>query len=439
NCYTYASDTLFDIFGIDRGEHPFFTPELFWSSVHPDDAAFVRDSVHQPAHLVSSTLEYRIVRPDGKIVYINRIREVFRDADGRPVKTIGTIQDVTDRKLSELALQQREVRFRSLVQNGNDLISIVDSKGNYLFVGENVLGHLGYSAEALVGRNAFDFIHPEDVQHVRKAQQQIIEKSTVAITPVRFQDSKGEWRWVETTVSNHLNNPAIEGLVVNSKDVTEKMLKDQGRKRYEDELRKLSLIARETNNAVILQDNQRRVLWVNQAFLNLTGYQLEECIGKDIGEICDGPQTDPETIRYVQEKIDKKEPFHIVTLNYKKDGETYWADVSCQPVFDEDGKVVQYFSIATDITERKLLENQLERERHERQVNIAAATLKAQEYERTIVSQELHDNVNQVLTTVKLYVEMCRDDIGNPKEIMDKSIKLLQDSINEIRSLSKRL
>jgi PAS domain S-box-containing protein len=237
---------------------------------------------------------------------------------------------------------------------------------------------------------------------------------------------------MEVTITNHLEDATIGGMVINSRDITDKKQKD-------DELKTLSLIATHTNNPVIIQDKNRNVIWVNNAFTQLTGYSMEECMGKFIGDICDGPETNMETLHYVQQQVSRNEPFRIETINYKKNGDTYWSDVSCKPIFNDKGEVVQYFSIAIDISERKQFVKQLQKEQHEQQVKISAATLKAQEYERTVVSQELHDNVNQVLTTVKLYTEMCRDGFGDAKDIMNKSIDLLQESINEIRSLSKRL
>jgi PAS domain S-box-containing protein len=554
--YTYASDTLFDIFGIDKKKHTQFTPDLFWSLIHPDDIELLKKNILLPDHLYNSKVEYRVIRPDGKLIYINRIREVIRDGKGNPVKTIGTIQDITDTKIREIAVRQSEERFRSLVQNGNDLIGILDAQGNFSFVSSNLKSHLGYDENLLIGRNGFEFIHPDDANYVAAALSGLEENESASIKPFRFKNSKGEWRWFESKVRNHTNDPLIGGIVVNTRDITERKQKEdeskqfltmieeqnqmmvevleqmrdgfittsldgkilywnakaekifgiprenmlgknfidhhQGiestifsslykrlitdsapiheevfskyqqkwldlhgyktqkgisvffrditeRKNTEMELNKLSLIAKETDNHVIIQDKDNIVLWVNNAFMKLTGYTQEECVGKHIGEICDGPDTDPETIRYVREKVARHEPYHVETLNYKKNGETFWSDVSCQLIFNEHGEIVQYFSIATDITERKRLEKQLEREQRDRQIKITAATLKAQEHERSVVSQELHDNVNQVLTTVKLYIEMCRDGFPNKEQFLDKSIKLLQDSINEIRSLSKRL
>lgn len=555
-CYTYTSDTIFDIFGVDRKLHPQFTSGLFWSLVHPEDLELVKQHIPNAEKTNNSTLEFRIIRPDGQVVYINRTREIIKDDAGRLVKNIGMVQDVTERKVSELALQQSEVRFRSLVQNSGDMLAVIDSNGHYTYVSENIKDHLGYQAANLLGKNLYQFIHPEDTNRIAAGLQHLADKQTISSIPFRLKNHKNQWRWVEATVTNHLANPAISGFVCNARDITQRKEKEdearlfqqrleeqnqmmvevleqtrdgfitvslQGKIIYwnasaeritgllrkdtlgkdilnlypgiefapyyqvykrlqtshapiqeivfsamqqrwvelrayrtkkgisvffrditkritaEEELRKLSLIARETSNPVIMQDKDRKVQWVNEAFTNLTGYTLEECQGKLIGEICDGPETDPNTVSYVQEKINNCEPFRLETINYKKNGETYWSDVSCQPIFDSQGAVFQYFSIATDITERKRLEKQLEREQRKLHNQIAAATLKAQEHERSVVSQELHDNVNQVLTTVKLYTEMCRDGFGNREEILNKSIKLLQDSINEIRSLSKRL
>ncbi|RYZ00026.1 MAG: PAS domain-containing sensor histidine kinase [Chitinophagaceae bacterium] len=223
-----------------------------------------------------------------------------------------------------------------------------------------------------------------------------------------------------------------KGISVFFRDISE-------RKRSESAVRQLSLVAERTDNIVALTDHRQHITWVNDAFTRITGYTAAEAIGRHNAEIFDGPDTDPEMVRTAVEGFRLRRPFRIEALNYKKDGSTYWADITCQPVFDEAGELLYFFSLAVDITERKRLQQRLDQEQQQRQKMITSAAIKAQESERALVSQELHDNVNQVLTTVKLYTELCRDGIGNPGELMDKSIRLLQSSINEIRSLSKRL
>jgi signal transduction histidine kinase len=140
----------------------------------------------------------------------------------------------------------------------------------------------------------------------------------------------------------------------------------------------------------------------------------------------------------MSEQIVKGKSFRVELLGYTKSKETFWSELYFQPVVDDLGKVQQYFTIQKDITEYKKLQEQLMKEQKNRQQMITAATIKAQEHERANVGLELHDNVNQVLTTVKLYLELCRDGLAN-RDLMNKSINLVHESINEIRSLSKRL
>jgi two-component system, NarL family, sensor kinase len=109
------------------------------------------------------------------------------------------------------------------------------------------------------------------------------------------------------------------------------------------------------------------------------------------------------------------------------------------PIRDSGQKVHQLLGIAHDITDKTLLEDALNQERVHKNRQITAAAIKGQELERSRVSRELHDNVNQVLTTVKLYTELCIDDRVSHKEVLPKCVQLLNSSITEIRSLSKQL
>lgn len=110
-----------------------------------------------------------------------------------------------------------------------------------------------------------------------------------------------------------------------------------------------------------------------------------------------------------------------------------------QPVFDKAGKVVYFFGLQYNITKRKRLEEQPQKETEQRQKRITAAIIHTQEKERAILSKELHDNINQVLTMVKLYNEMSLNDADNRQQLIKSSIQHLNYCINEIRSVSKTL
>ena len=139
-------------------------------------------------------------------------------------------------------------------------------------------------------------------------------------------------------------------------DITEK-------KRAEDELKKLSMVAKETINGVVISDKDQNVVWVNNAFTKMCGYELDEVIGKNPMQFLQGPETDVEVVNYVKEQLLKKEPFVFEILNYTKAGEKFYVSVQLQPIFDENGDVKQFFALQTDITRQKELEEKVELEK----------------------------------------------------------------------------
>ncbi len=330
---------------------------------------------------------------------------------------------------------EEEVKRLSLVaKETRNSVMITAPDYTILWVNEACTRMSGYSKEEIIGKNLSVVLNGTEADtHVIQDAFKKRQKGEPYQIEIVNHRKNGEPFWVEVFEQPILDSKGnVQQYFSIATDITE-------RKLAEAELKKLSLIAQQTNNIVIISSPQGIILWANEAFSRITGYQSSEVIGKELSEVLDGPETDPYSIQLAREKFKNSEPFRFEVINYKKDGSTYWADVSCNPVFDDKGNLQHFFSVSTDITERKQLQLVLDEEKRQRQQMITAAAIQAQERERALVSQELHDNVNQVLTTVKLYTELCRDGIGNTTETLDKSIRLLQDSINEIRSLSKRL
>lgn len=133
-------------------------------------------------------------------------------------------RDITEKKKVEQKLEQSERRFKSLVQEGSDLIAILDQEANYIYVSPTSTKILQISPDEFIGTNAFDYIHPEDQDSVFRQYQDVFTKAQVNIEPFRFKHKDNTWRWVETTVTNKLNEPTLNGIVVNSRDVTERIL-----------------------------------------------------------------------------------------------------------------------------------------------------------------------------------------------------------------------
>jgi PAS domain S-box-containing protein len=136
---------------------------------------------------------------------------------------------------------------------------------------------------------------------------------------------------------------------------------NQKLRQSEAEARKLALIAARTDNAVILTDAQGLTEWVNEGFVRLTGYTMDEVRGRKPGHLLRGPETDPATVAYMRERIARGEGYSVELLNYTKEGRKYWLFIEVQPIYDAQGRVVNFMAIQSDITERKTAEAELRR------------------------------------------------------------------------------
>jgi methyl-accepting chemotaxis protein PixJ len=136
------------------------------------------------------------------------------------------------------------------------------------------------------------------------------------------------------------------------------------------ELEKLSLVASKTSNAIILTSQEGLIEWANEGFTRITGYTLEEALGKKPGSLLQGPDTDPATVQRIREKLLSKQSFTEEILNYTKQGEPYWLSLNITPSLDQNGNVTQFIAIESDVTERKQSEDQqrVSKERLQQQV-----------------------------------------------------------------------
>nr|MBC7613544.1 PAS domain S-box protein [Pseudopedobacter sp.] len=222
----------------------------------------------------------------------------------------------------EKIIQQSEQRFKALVQKGCDLITILDAEGNYIYVSPTSTAVLGMRPEEFIGLNAFQLIHPDDVEKTLTSLQKIITENKVIVEPFRFQNHKKEWRWLETVLTNMLDNPAVRGIVANSRDITDSI-------NEKHQLQLLESVITHTNDSILITEAEPfdepgpRIIFVNKAFTKMTGYTAAEAIGKT-PRMLQGPNSNKEELTKLSQAIRNWEPYEITTINYKKNGEEFW-------------------------------------------------------------------------------------------------------------------
>lgn len=130
-------------------------------------------------------------------------------------------------------------------------------------------------------------------------------------------------------------------------------------KKANEESHRMAEVIDKINNHVLIINDQRTISWANQAFIEFTGYSLEEIVGKRPQDLLFGPKTDPNTFKSLINSITKKVSFSGEIVNYKKCGEAYWVQLNLSPIFDKEGNFEFYISIENVITERKEKEQKI--------------------------------------------------------------------------------
>lgn len=135
-------------------------------------------------------------------------------------------------------LKQNEQRFSSLIQKGADMIAIIDRNSCFKFVSPSFYDHVGYDPAYLLKQDGRLFIHPEDLAATRQDLEKVFTTKEIAVSPYRFRHANGEWRWFETIITNMLDQPSIDGIVCNSRDITVRKQQDLEREQIIKELTK---------------------------------------------------------------------------------------------------------------------------------------------------------------------------------------------------------
>ncbi len=209
------------------------TGELY---VDPEDLEAWKTMMRFEGHVTD--FEVRIRRFDGSKVWVrshtSAIREGGVPSEGgkrnRVVGYRGTVENITDRKRAEDALRTSEERFRSLVQNASDMISILDAAAQIVYLSPASQRVMGFQPSDRLGAHGFEHIHPKDLPRVQVMFDELLGKPGKSLrAEYRMRHAKGSWRVLESNMTNLLHNPAVCGVVINSRDVSD-------RKRAEDRL-----------------------------------------------------------------------------------------------------------------------------------------------------------------------------------------------------------
>jgi len=222
----------------------FLSGEVFYAQIiHPDDYARIKEEIEKYRLEGNRTYQqiYRIVNAENAEIWVEDLTVCEVDEMGNEIYHQGVITDITEKINARKALEESEVRFRSLVQNSSDIITILNASGEIDYESPSFYRYFGYSENEIIGQLAFDFVHPDDQQLVVDTfMNAILDETSVVTLTFRFRSKSGVYIYLESVANNLLNAPGVNGIVVNSRDVTERFSNELQLKEYAGTLEKIN-------------------------------------------------------------------------------------------------------------------------------------------------------------------------------------------------------
>ncbi len=249
-------------------------------------------------------------------------------------------------------VNRTQKRMQLLLENASEVITIYEKDGQVRYISPSVEKILGYRQEDLIDTNDLDKVHPDSREDVHNLFNQLVENPDESITTQhQYANSVGEYVWVEVTGSNQLEDPAIQGIIFNTRDITERRRAEQ-----EERMRsKMQALSENSLDLITRIDSDGKFFYVNPMIENYTGKRPDEVIQKEL----DNSGIEPKIIEewnklllYVKENNSKI----TQEMNFPTSLGERVMQVNAIPEFDEEENLESVLLVSHDITERKVIE-----------------------------------------------------------------------------------
>lgn len=428
-------------------------------------------------------IEHKLIRPDGEIRILKEKGEVLKDHNGNVSKIIGTVHDITSLIKTEESLKKSQEYFKSLIENALDIKSILNKEGNFLYISPSIEKTLGYKPNEFIGKNILKYIHPEDISRMIRVFAKVgMTTDKISSVEFRIRDKHGKWHNVESIMKNLLSNPSVCGVVVNSRDIT-------ARKEAEITIHTLLNISKRLNStlnvdhlmdalveeAIKLTDAEGGYTGLRTSegmvckkfFVNSTAQDFEYCWPPDVGIpgklinskgpiIINHAENDPNIVKEIRERFNIKTVAYVSILNSQGDVIGFLGvtnKVSMPGFTDSDReKLIALSQSASTAIQNALAYQKIQaaefqlKSSREQLRRLSAHTQSAREEERTRISREIHDELGQALTGLKMDLSWLDKKLQS-ENFVDQPIQekiaamysLINSTIKSVRKISSEL
>ena len=443
---------------------------------HPDDypSAYAEVLKISRGETNSATFEHRLVRKDGSVMFVISDMKGVRKPDASLDYLIGTAQDITPRKMHELALsianaqlqaKQTELsaqnanlseveaalrssveRYEAVTQSSNDALVNADSNGIVVAWNPGAERIFGYRSDEIIGQplvklmpQRYRAAHPTYFKRALSSGETQVVGRLVELTALHRDGSEFD---IDLSLARWAVADGIY-FTATMRDISQ-------RKKIEQRLRLVSEAVRQSPESIVITDTQARIEFVNEAFVAHTGYSRDEAIGQN-PRLLNSGKTPPETFAAMWAALARGEAWKGEFFNQRKDGSVFVELATVAPIRQADGSISHYVAVKEDITEKKRLAQELDNYRFHleeevdlRTAQLAEASVKA-EAASVAKSSFLANMSHEIRTPMNAIVgltHLLRNSEATPKQLdrltkIDDAAAHLLELINNILDLSK--
>ena len=276
-------------------------------------------------------------------------------AEDRYALLANRVVNAAEKYAAEREVQEAQQRFRRLLEGSADYVHILDIDGTIQYISPSVERVLGYDPETIVGENALEYIHPDDLGRVEAGMDEVLAEAGAETTvEIRVRNADSEWRWVEVRARNLLEDPAVEGIVANARDISDRRESEAAADWHRTVLHNLG-------EGVYVYDADYELQFVShRADIPL---DEEDWVGEPVGHLAEtGVLTEPEVtaIEDASDAIlagDREEARLNIEPSYPEEAEV--VELRLRAVRSPGGEDV-VLGTTRDITDRKRRAQQLE-------------------------------------------------------------------------------
>ncbi|MBS4063704.1 MAG: PAS domain S-box protein [Chitinophagaceae bacterium] len=413
------------IFGYTSEDMRPGTSDDWLKFVHPLDQQRVQAILDEAfaGNRNSVETEYRFITKSGEVLDVLDRAFIYRDETGKPVRMVGSMQNITDLRSSQKSLEASEEHYRQIVETAHEGIWQIDEKGYTTFVNPATANMLGYTKEEMLGRMMLDFLFPEDVE-AAKGRMKLHLYGVKQLFEFRLKKKSGEELWALVKGSILYDGTVYRGSIGMITDIT--ALKASTKLLEDSEENYRLLFSQNPLPMWVYNTATYEFLAVNETALSHYGYTKEEFLNLKVTEI----RPVDELVRFLDHnKSTSKEIRNAgIWKHVRKNGEMIDVEIRVQSINynNHDAKLV----LINDITDKLKAENELKKS-YEQIKQLASHLQEVREEERKRIAREIHDELGQHLTALKMNVSWLDKRADNADESIKSKMKQTINIINE--------